>query len=66
MTGTAAELTQLREIDDIAIGEGEPGPITRQIQELFGSRYDDRELTELGALLARLGGDEPAECEPPE
>ena len=37
-----------------------------QIEELFGARYDERELAELGALLARLGGDGPAECEPPE
>jgi branched-chain amino acid aminotransferase len=35
LTGTAAELTPLREIDDIQIGGGVPGPITRQIQELF-------------------------------
>jgi branched-chain amino acid aminotransferase len=35
LTGTAAELTPLREIDDLAIGDGVPGPITRQIQQLF-------------------------------
>ena len=35
MVGTAAELTPVREIDDIAIGE--PGEITRQIQTI----YDD-------------------------
>ena len=35
MTGTAAELTPLREIDDHAIGTGEPGPITRAIQAEF-------------------------------
>jgi branched-chain amino acid aminotransferase len=35
LTGTACELTPLREIDDIPIGEGEPGPITRQVQQLF-------------------------------
>ncbi|MBX5468485.1 MAG: branched-chain amino acid transaminase [Thermoleophilaceae bacterium] len=33
MTGTAAELTPIREIDDIAIGA--PGEITRQIQQVF-------------------------------
>ena len=37
-----------------------------QIQELFGARYDQRELADLGTLLARLGGNEPADCEPPE
>jgi branched-chain amino acid aminotransferase len=35
MTGTAAELTPLREIDDQPIGTGEPGPITRAIQSEF-------------------------------
>ena len=35
MTGTAAELTPLREIDDQAVGTGEPGPVTRAVQEVF-------------------------------
>lgn len=35
MTGTAAELTPLREIDDQPIGTGEPGPVTRAVQEVF-------------------------------
>ena len=35
MTGTAAELTPLREIDDRPIGSGEPGEITRTIQREF-------------------------------
>jgi branched-chain amino acid aminotransferase len=34
-TGTAAELTPVREIDDRRIGNGEPGPITRRVQEAF-------------------------------
>ncbi len=33
LTGTAAELTPVREIDDIEIGP--PGEITRQIQKVF-------------------------------
>jgi branched-chain amino acid aminotransferase len=33
LTGTAAELTPMREIDDIEIGP--PGPITREIQGVF-------------------------------
>jgi branched-chain amino acid aminotransferase len=33
LTGTAAELTPMREIDDIEIGQ--PGPITREIQGTF-------------------------------
>src|ERR671931_250152 len=35
LTGTACELTPMREIDDIPIGAGEPGPVTRAIQQLF-------------------------------
>jgi branched-chain amino acid aminotransferase len=35
MTGTAAELTPLREVDDRPVGGGEPGEITRAIQREF-------------------------------
>jgi branched-chain amino acid aminotransferase len=34
-TGTAVELTPVREIDDRPIGIGEPGAITRSIQSVF-------------------------------
>jgi branched-chain amino acid aminotransferase len=34
-TGTAAEVTPVRELDDRSIGTGEPGPITRRLQETF-------------------------------
>ncbi|RMF82154.1 MAG: branched chain amino acid aminotransferase, partial [Nitrospirae bacterium] len=34
-TGTAAELTPIREVDDRPIGAGEPGPITRRLQERY-------------------------------
>jgi branched-chain amino acid aminotransferase len=35
MTGTAAEVTPVRLIDDKPVGSGEPGPVTRRAQELF-------------------------------
>ena len=35
LTGTAAEVTPLREVDDRAIGEGTVGPITKRLQERF-------------------------------
>ena len=35
MTGTAAELTPMREIDDQPVGTGEPGPVTRAVQSVF-------------------------------
>lgn len=34
-TGTAAEVTPIREIDDRPVGDGRPGPVTRRVQELF-------------------------------
>src|SRR5439155_635054 len=34
-TGTAAELVPIREIDDRAIGDSVPGPVTKQLQERF-------------------------------
>jgi branched-chain amino acid aminotransferase len=34
-TGTAAELTPIRSIDRIPVGEGRPGPVTRAIQERY-------------------------------
>lgn len=36
-TGTAAEVTPIRELDSRAIGDGTPGPVTRELQ----SRYFD-------------------------
>jgi branched-chain amino acid aminotransferase len=35
MTGTAAEVTPVRELDDRQIGSGRPGPITVKLQEMF-------------------------------
>jgi branched-chain amino acid aminotransferase len=35
MTGTAAELTPLREIDDHPVGTGERGPVTQEVQQAF-------------------------------
>jgi branched-chain amino acid aminotransferase len=40
LTGTAAEMVPLREIDDIEIGP--PGPITRQIQQTFDDALHGR------------------------
>jgi branched-chain amino acid aminotransferase len=35
MTGTAAELTPIREIDDYTVGDGVPGPVTKAVQAVF-------------------------------
>src|SRR5512139_155946 len=34
-TGTAAEITPIREVDRRTIGKGEPGPVTKKMQETF-------------------------------
>ncbi len=35
MTGTAAEVTPIREVDDRAVGDGRPGPVTKRAQKMF-------------------------------
>src|SRR3974390_333958 len=35
LTGTAAEVVPIRAVDDRPVGTGMPGPITRQIQQLY-------------------------------
>jgi branched-chain amino acid aminotransferase len=42
-TGTAVEVTPVRELDDRRIGDGAPGPITRRLQELFFRVVQGRE-----------------------
>lgn len=34
-TGTAAEITPIRSVDRISVGDGKPGPITRELQQAF-------------------------------
>ena len=43
MSGTAAELVPVREIDDHAIGSGEPGPMTREIQRVLDDALHGRD-----------------------
>ncbi len=43
LSGTAAELVPVREIDDHAIGGGEPGPITRRLQSVFDDALHGRD-----------------------
>ena len=35
LTGTAAEITPIRELDDRRIGDGRPGPVTKALQETY-------------------------------
>jgi branched-chain amino acid aminotransferase len=43
MSGTAAELVPVREVDDHTIGTGEPGPITRELQRVFDDALHGRD-----------------------
>jgi branched-chain amino acid aminotransferase len=43
MTGTAAELVPVREIDDHTIGEGSPGELTRAVQSAFEDALHGRD-----------------------
>jgi branched-chain amino acid aminotransferase len=43
LSGTAAELVPVREIDDHTIGSGEPGPITRELQRVFDDALHGRD-----------------------
>jgi len=42
MCGTAAEITPIRSVDGRQVGAGKPGPVTRQIQDLFFGLFDGR------------------------
>ena len=42
-TGTAVEVTPVRELDDRRIGSGSPGPITKRLQDLFFRVVQGRE-----------------------
>jgi branched-chain amino acid aminotransferase len=35
LTGTAAEVVPIRAVDDRVVGSGKPGPITKEIQEIY-------------------------------
>lgn len=43
LTGTAAELVPVRELDDHPIGGGRPGPITKEIQHVFDDALHGRD-----------------------
>lgn len=55
MVGTAAEITPVRSVDRIPVGNGRPGPVTRKLQDAFFGLFDGRTkdrwgwLTPLGA-----------------
>ena len=40
LTGTAAEITGIRSVDRIQVGDGKVGPITRALQKAFYGLFD--------------------------
>ena len=42
-TGTAAEITPIRELDNRCIGTGKPGPVTQRLQAVFFAAVKGRE-----------------------
>ena len=53
LTGTAAEVVPVREIDDHTIGGAEPGPITRELQRVYDDAIHGRD-TRYAAWLDRV------------
>lgn len=45
LTGTAAEVTPIREVDDRVIGAGKPGPVTLDLQQAFFAVVRGRDET---------------------
>ena len=43
-TGTAAEVTPIRELDGRAIGDGRRGPVTRQLQKLYFDAVQGKDM----------------------
>jgi branched-chain amino acid aminotransferase len=43
LSGTAAEVVPVREIDDHQIGRGDPGPITRELQRVYDDAIHGRD-----------------------
>jgi branched-chain amino acid aminotransferase len=49
-TGTAAEITPIRSVDRIVVGQGQPGPVTRKLQERFLGIVEGRTPDKYGWL----------------
>ncbi|HET7099990.1 MAG TPA: branched chain amino acid aminotransferase, partial [Terriglobia bacterium] len=49
-TGTAAEVTPVRSVDRIVVGKGQPGPVTKRLQERYLDIVEGRAEDEFGWL----------------
>ena len=50
LTGTAAEITPVRSVDRVPVGNGGRGPVTRQLQDSFFGLFDGRTQDRWGWL----------------
>ena len=50
MTGSAAEVTPVRSVDKIPVGEGKRGPVTERLQRLFFGLFDGTTVDRWGWL----------------
>mgnify|MGYP003451937942 FL=1 len=60
-TGTACEVTPIRSIDGLAIGAGQRGPVTRQMQEAFFGLFNGR-TRDVHGWLDRIEPEVETEC----
>lgn len=49
-TGTAVEITPVRKVDHVVVGEGARGPVTKAVQDAFFELFDGRTEDEWGWL----------------
>lgn len=63
-TGTAAEVTPIRSIDKVKIGEGRRGPVTEVVQREFFA-YINGEVDDRYGWLTPIYSSDPAENHPP-
>jgi branched-chain amino acid aminotransferase len=50
MTGTAAEVTPVRQVDHMTIGNGRCGPLTRRLQDAFFGLFNGQTEDQWGWL----------------
>jgi branched-chain amino acid aminotransferase len=50
LTGTAAEITPVREVDGRRVGTGSPGPITKDLQQTFSAIVRGEDAAHAGWL----------------
>jgi branched-chain amino acid aminotransferase len=50
MTGTAAEITPIRSVDRLAVGNGKRGPITESLQSAFFGLFSGKTADKWGWL----------------